>query len=284
MTRHYSARPSPRTIVAEMKKYATMLTIAGSDSIGGAGIQADIKTCCAHDVYAMTAITAVTAQNTLGVNSYSAVGPKLLREQLDAVCADVRPDAVKIGMVPDAESAAVIADVIERYELANIVVDPVMVATSGHALSDDSAMGVMCDRVFSHATVLTPNMPEARTLMRGAAEQLPMAEWASWLADRYLAHAVLLKGGHGEEDTVEDILWSEGKQRVFAHQRIHTPNTHGTGCSLSSAIACNLALGKNVTEAVKDAIYWLSRAIEAGADYAIGHGHGPVKHISTRDI
>lgn len=261
-----------------------MLSIAGSDSIGGAGIQADIKTCCAHDVYAMTAITAVTAQNTLGVVDYRPVGSDLLRRQLDAVCSDIRPDAVKIGMVPDVSSARAIADAIEEHGLANIVVDPVMVSTSGHSLSDDSAIGVMANRVFRYATVITPNLPEAKALLGEESLALPESEWASRIAEKYLAKAVLVKGGHGDREYLDDVLWDMGKQRSYVHPRVETNNTHGTGCSLSSAIACNLALGKNVTDAVADAIYWLSRAIVAGADYSLGHGHGPVKHINVRDL
>lgn len=267
-----------------MKKYATMLSIAGSDPIGGAGIQADIKTCCAHDVYAMAVITAVTAQNTRGVVDYRAVEPDLLREQLDAVCSDVRPGAVKIGMVPDGDSARVIAEIIERYGLDNIVVDPVMVSTSGHSLSDDSAAGVMAGKVFRYATVITPNLPEAKTLLGAESETLPVPEWASRIAEKYMARAVLVKGGHGDSNCLDDVLWDMGKQRTYVHPRVDTPNTHGTGCSLSSAIACNLALGKNVTDAVADAICWLSRAIEAGAEYSLGHGHGPVKHIRVKDL
>ncbi len=208
----------------------------------------------------------------------------MLRAQLDAVCTDVRPDAVKIGMVPDSESAEIIAGAIEKYNMPNIVIDPVMVSTSGHNLSDGSAMSVMAKRVFRHASVLTPNLPEAETLIGNESKKLPKCDWAERIAEKYAVHAVLLKGGHSEGDTLVDVLWNQGKEQKFAHRRFDTLNTHGTGCSLSSAIACNLALGKSVTDSVADAIYWLNRAIEAGAEYTFGHGHGPVKHISVREL
>ncbi|MCC8112916.1 MAG: hydroxymethylpyrimidine/phosphomethylpyrimidine kinase [Bacteroidales bacterium] len=280
-----------------MKKYTTVLSIAGSDSIGGAGVQADIKTCCALDVYAMTAITAVTAQNTRGVVDYRAVGKELLRQQLDAVCSDVRPDAVKIGMVPDADSAEVIAEAIEHYQLSNIVLDPVMVATSGDALSDSSAMTVLAKRVFPCVTLITPNLPEATALLshRGqvsVGEETPFRETVdrffspfapkeltpSAIASLYGWIGVLVKGGHGDGQMLVDRLWWKGLDCEFRHPLVDTVNTHGTGCSLSSAIACFLAKGEDVPMAVEHAIDWLQHAITAGADYDLGHGHGPVRH------
>ncbi|MCD8387374.1 MAG: hydroxymethylpyrimidine/phosphomethylpyrimidine kinase [Bacteroidales bacterium] len=292
-----------------MKKYTTVLSIAGSDSIGGAGIQADIKTCCALDVYAMTAITAVTAQNTCGVVSYQSVGAKLLAEQLEAVCSDVMPDAVKIGMVPDADCANAIADAIEKFQLKRIVLDPVMVATSGDALSDSSAIAVLAKRVFPLATLITPNLPEATALFshRGqvpvgeqgshadlspVGEEAPFRETVdrffspfipkgitpSAIASLYGWIGVLVKGGHGDGRVLVDRLWWKGTECEFRHPLVDTVNTHGTGCSLSTAIACFLAKGEDVPQAVERAIDWLQHAIAAGADYELGHGHGSVRH------
>ncbi len=256
--------------------YHTVLAIAGSDSIGGAGIQADIKTCCSLRAYAMTAITAITAQNTLGVNSYRAVGPHMLKAQIEAVCTDVMPDAVKIGMVPDAESAQAIADTIDHFDLSNVVVDPVMVATSGHALSDGSAISVLAERVFPKAAVITPNLEEARILMGDIAPDVPQASWGLWLAEKYHCQAVLVKGGHQQGQQLTDILVDRGETLSFTHAKIDTQNTHGTGCSLSSAIACGLAEGMDLRQAVERAVDWLQGALKAGKDYSLGHGHGPL--------
>lgn len=252
-------------------KYSTVLSIAGSDPSGGAGIQADIKTCCAMGCYAMTAITAITAQNTSGVRDFVAVSPDLLRAQIEAVCDDIRPDAIKIGMVPNVETAVVIADMIEKYSLDRIVVDPVMASTSGHCLSEDSAMAMMAKRVFPHATLITPNLPEAEAL--GATDP---AE----LATMYHGVNVLVKGGHSKDySNMIDLLWSKGVLHKYPIEYIDTPNTHGTGCTLSSAIACQLAKNKDVTDACATAIAWLGKAIRSGANFKLGHGHGPVNHL-----
>lgn len=264
-----------------MKHYNTVLTIAGSDSIGGAGIQADIKTCCSLRAYAMTAITAITAQNTQGVRSYKAVDPRMLSAQLKAVCTDVRPDAVKIGMVPDADCAHIIANAIEMYHLRNIVVDPVMVATSGDALSDGSAISVMAEHVFPQSSVITPNLIEARALLGEVAADVPSDSWAVWLAEKYHCPAVLVKGGHGQAHQLTDVLYCQGQEFKYSHAKIDTPNTHGTGCSLSSAIACGLANGRLLPDAVSQAIDWLQRALEQGKDYELGHGHGPLYFFNS---
>lgn len=255
--------------------YPSVLSIAGSDSIGGAGIQADIKTCCAFGVYGMTAVTAVTAQNTLGVKSYETVSPTLLSQQINAVFDDVKPDAVKIGMVPDAASAEVIANILYERQASNIVVDPVMVATSGDVLSGDGAAATVARRLCPLAAVITPNIPEARALL-GEDAKCSIGEWPRLLAEKYCCHAVLVKGGHAEGDTLVDMLWVNGLRHDFSHELISTRNTHGTGCSLSSAIACGLAEGLSVTEAVNKAISWLQRAIAAGAADTTFKGHGSV--------
>ncbi len=265
------------------KRYTTLLSIAGSDSIGGAGIQADIKTCSALGVYAMTAITAVTAQNTRGVDSFRAVEPDLLKAQLKAVLADVKPDAVKIGMIPDAASVEIIAGVIGRHRLHNVVVDPVMVATSGSTLSTDDAIEAMKTLLFPKADLITPNIDEASRLagIKVADSVQMMLAAMSILADSKIS-AVLVKSGDIRSDSSNtiDILSRRGMQPIeILHRRIKTSNTHGTGCSLSTAIACGLAKGLGLEEAVRKGIDWVVMAIDAGKDYRLGKGRGPINHL-----
>ncbi|MCM1005691.1 MAG: bifunctional hydroxymethylpyrimidine kinase/phosphomethylpyrimidine kinase [Prevotella sp.] len=277
-----------------MKHYDTVLSIAGSDSSGGAGIQADIKTCTALGVYAMTAITALTAQNTMGVSSFEASSEALLRAQLQAVIEDIRPDAVKTGMIPTAAHIHLIADFIRKYDLKNLVVDPVMVATSGDSLCNDDTKEAFLAYLMPHARIVTPNIPEAEALTDiKITDRSSMQIVALDLLIRTGCGAVLLKGGHGnEEDRHADLLMlgykeltGETRHSHFAepiwleHKHIDTPNTHGTGCTLSSAIASFLAKGLNAEQAVRKAVDWLSGAIASGADYSIGHGHGPVNHL-----
>ncbi|MCD8338116.1 MAG: bifunctional hydroxymethylpyrimidine kinase/phosphomethylpyrimidine kinase [Lachnospiraceae bacterium] len=284
----------------------TVLSIAGSDSGGGAGIQADLKTMTMHGVYGMTAVTALTAQNTTGVTAVMKVSPEFLRQQLDAVFQDIRPDAVKIGMVPSPELAEVIASCLQAYQAENIVVDPVMTATSGTQLSGDTAIARMRDRIFPMATVITPNIPEAEALsgmkIRTASD---MEQAAKYLGDAY-GTAVLCKGGHRVMDA-NDLLYSGkamadhadatfGKDNLqtdiakagysaarsgqfiwFRGERILNPNTHGTGCTLSSAIASNLAKGMSLEEAIRCAKDYLSAALGAMLD--LGKGSGPLNHM-----
>lgn len=259
-----------------MKHYTTVLSIAGSDSIGGAGIQADLKTCCALGVYGMTAVTAVTAQNTTGVKCFEPVSHKMLVAQLDAIISDVRPDAVKIGMLPSEGSVRAVAEWISRNELCNVVVDPVMVATSGDALTCNSTAAALKTFLFPLASVITPNIPEAEILCNRSIDTMN-----SHLPDEigHLAKAVLLKGGHGFESVLSDILYLENKNRVFKHNRLATNNTHGTGCTLSAAIACFLAKGLSLTDSVERAVDWLQQAITEGMNYEFGNGHGPVCHL-----
>jgi hydroxymethylpyrimidine/phosphomethylpyrimidine kinase len=254
------------------KTYSTVLSIAGSDSIGGAGIQADIKTCTALSVYAMTAITAVTAQNTLGVLTYEPVNQSLLQAQLNAVIADVRPDAVKIGMLPNVQTVNIVADFVAEHHLTNVVLDPVSVSTSGHALALADVPKAMAERLFPLATLVTPNIPEAKIFLDGDTDGFAFLK-------KYKTNAVLIKGGHLDGDVCCDRLFVGGCVHSYDHARVDTANTHGTGCSLSSAIASFLAMGHDLPEAVKRAGDFVAQAIAAGADYSFGHGHGPINHM-----
>ena len=251
------------------------LSIAGSDCSGGAGIQADIKTMTMNGVYAMSAITAMTAQNTTGVYAIQESSPDFLKQQLDAIFEDIRPDAVKIGMVSSSELTEVIAERLEFYKAENIVVDPVMVATAGSALMKTDAVRTLCNRLLPLATVITPNIPEAQVLsaceITGRTE---MEKAAKQIGDTY-GCAVLLKGGHSVNDA-SDLLYTKGRMVWFEGRRIDNPNTHGTGCTLSSAIAANLAKGMDLEHSIKKAKEYISGALEAMLD--IGKGAGPLKH------
>lgn len=262
-----------------MKSYSTVLSIAGSDPSGGAGIQADIKTCCALGCYAMTAIAALTAQNTSGVRGVLDTSG-FLTSQLDAVLDDIIPDAVKIGMLPDVAAVEATATAIAKYSLKNIVLDPVMVATSGDALSCEGSVAAMARMLMPLATVVTPNIPEAEVLsgMRIGTMESALAA-ARKIAGEYHPGYVLVKGGHnpGQGDILLDC--STGEFVVYDGEYVDTANTHGTGCTLSSAIACGLAGGMDVPDAVGRAKRFIIAAIKSGADYRIGHGHGPVNHL-----
>ena len=254
----------------------TALTIAGSDSSGGAGIQADIKTMTANGVFAMSAVTALTAQNTTGVTDIFETTPKFLSEQLDAVFTDIYPDAVKIGMVSSAELIGTIADKLQEYSARHIVVDPVMVATSGSKLLRDDAVDALTARLLPMAEVLTPNIPEAEILsgmsIKNAAD---MEKAAQTISEKY-GCAVLCKGGHQINDA-DDLLWRSGAGKWFRGRRIDNPNTHGTGCTLSSAIASNLAKGYDLDTSVERAKAYISGALAAMLD--LGHGSGPMDHM-----
>ena len=254
----------------------TALTIAGSDSSGGAGIQADLKTMLANHVYGMSAITALTAQNTTGVTDIMEVTPEFLAEQLDSIFTDIRPDAVKTGMVSSSQLIEIIADKLREYEAVNIVVDPVMVATSGAKLICDDAMETLKKKLLTLATVITPNIPEGEVLagMKITSKE-DMVTAAEKISNTY-GCSVLLKGGHSLNDA-NDLLVEPGKEPVwFKGRRIANTNTHGTGCTLSSAIASNLAKGKSLEEAVKGAKNYISGALAAGLD--LGKGSGPMDH------
>ena len=253
----------------------TALTIAGSDSSGGAGIQADIKTMTANGVFAMSAVTALTAQNTTGVTGIMEVSPEFLKEQIDCIFTDIRPDAVKIGMVSSAELIRAIAEKLKEYQAENIVVDPVMVATSGAKLISDDAIGTLKEALLPMADILTPNIPEAEVLsgMEVKTEE-DMVKAAEKISRTYHC-AVLLKGGHQLNDA-NDLLCRGEEHRWFYGKRIDNPNTHGTGCTLSSAIASNLAKGFGMETAVERAKAYISGALGAMLD--LGKGSGPMNH------
>ena len=253
----------------------TALTIAGSDSSGGAGIQADIKTMTMNGVYAMSAITALTAQNTTGVRAILESSPEFLKQQIDAVFEDIYPDAVKIGMVPSGELICVTADTLKYYQAKNIVVDPVMIATSGASLMKTDAVQTLIEKLLPLATLFTPNIPEARVLSgKNILTKEDMYTAAKKIGDSY-GCAVLLKGGHSVSDA-NDLLYANGEFSWFAGKRIHNPNTHGTGCTLSSAIASNLAKGYTLTESVQRSKNYISGALAAMLD--LGSGSGPMNH------
>lgn len=252
------------------------LTIAGSDSCGGAGIQADIKTMTANGVYAMCAVTALTAQNTTGVAAISEVTPEFLGQQLDSIFTDIFPDAVKTGMVASTGLIEVIAERLKRYGAKNIVIDPVMVATSGARLISEDAVECLKNKLIPIADIITPNIPEAEVLSNmKIASGGDMENAAREISQRFGCN-VLLKGGHSINDANDLLVSKEGSQ-WFKTQRINNPNTHGTGCTLSSAIASNLAKGYSPAEAVERAKEYISGALEAMLD--LGHGSGPLDHM-----
>ena len=253
----------------------TVLSIAGSDPIGGAGIQADIKAVTMQGCYAMTAVTALTVQNTLGVTDVMDVPPAFIAAQIDAVFTDVFPDAVKIGMVSNTDSIRTIAERLRFYQPKHIVVDPVMVSTSGHALLQPDAVQALCEELLPLATVITPNLPETAVLLgREVQTAGEMRTAAQELSGRF-GTAVLVKGGH-LSGTVADVLFADGAFHCFETERIETSNTHGTGCTLSSAIAAGLAKGLPLAESVRNAKAYLTDALKTGFD--IGHGNGPLLH------
>ena len=253
----------------------TALSIAGSDSSGGAGIQADIKTMTMNGVFAMSAITALTAQNTVGVRSIMESTPEFLKDQIDAVFEDIFPDAVKIGMVSSAELIKVIAERLAYYKAKNVVIDPVMVATSGSELMKTDAVSVLIKELLPFATLVTPNIPEAEILSgQRVHTKEDMLSVAKYIGDSY-GCAVLLKGGHSLSDA-NDLLYSNGQFKWFYGKRIDNPNTHGTGCTLSSAIASNLAKGYDLESSIQGAKDYISGALAAMLD--LGQGSGPMNH------
>ncbi len=258
-----------------MDKMKTALSIAGSDSGGGAGIQADIKTMTMNGVFAMTAVTALTAQNTLGVTGIVTVEPDFLAAQIDAIFEDIRPNAVKIGMAASAELIDTIAERLKFYKAENIVVDPVMVATRGSRLLKPEALTALMEELLPLATVTTPNIPEAEVLSgMSIAGKEDMVRAAKKISTTY-GCAVLLKGGHSVNDA-NDLLYADGTERWFFGKRIDNPNTHGTGCTLSSAIAANLAKVFSLEDSVQRAKEYLSGALSAMLD--LGRGSGPMNH------
>jgi len=253
----------------------TSLTIAGSDCSGGAGIQADLKTMTMNGVYAMSVITALTAQNTTGVRAIQEAAPEFLKQQLDCVFEDIYPDAVKIGMVSSSELIRVIADRLSYYDAKNVVLDPVMLATSGSSLMKSDAVHTLIEEILPVSALVTPNIPEAQVLSGLKVENKEdMITAAKHIGDNYHC-AVLLKGGHSINDA-NDLLYANGELLWFEGKRINNPNTHGTGCTLSSAIAANLAKGFTLSESVQRAKDYISGALAAMLD--LGKGSGPMNH------
>lgn len=255
-----------------MKK---VLTIAGSDCSGGAGIQADIKTITAHKMYAMSVITALTAQNTTGVYGIMEATHEFVANQIDCIFSDIRPDSVKVGMVSNENIINVIADKLKEYNAQNIVVDPVMVSTSGSKLLSDKAINALVSKLLPVADIITPNIPEAQVLfginIKDENDMIKAAE----IIGQDLNCGILIKGGHLVNDA-NDLLYKNGKHRWFKAERINNPNTHGTGCTLSSAIACNLANGNSIPDSIKNAKEYLVGALKSNLN--IGQGSGPLNH------
>ena len=255
-----------------MKK---ILTIAGSDCSGGAGIQADIKTITAHKMYAMSAITALTAQNTTGVYGVSEASPEFVGQQLDCIFTDIYPDAIKIGMVSSAEIIRVISGKLAEYKAKNIVVDPVMFSTSGHALLGKNAMDTLISGLMPLGDIITPNISEAEALCGFKIDNTDDMIKSAEAISKIIKGCVLIKGGHlvGSSD---DLLYSKGEAVWFRGKKVNNPNTHGTGCTLSSAIACNLANGLDMEQSVKNAKAYITGALKANLD--LGKGRGPLNH------
>jgi hydroxymethylpyrimidine/phosphomethylpyrimidine kinase len=265
--------------IERVHHYPRVLTIAGSDSGGGAGVQADLKTFSALGCFGMTAITALTAQNTCGVRAIHGVPPEMLRDQIDAVMEDIGVDAVKIGMLHAPDIVRTVAQAIDRHQLSHVVFDPVMVVTSGAKLIDDPAIAVLVAEMFPRVALITPNLDEASLLVgRPLTSVQDMAQAAQVLLDRG-ARAVLLKGGHLPGDEVADLLLMKESEPVWIRgPRIDSANTHGTGCTLSSAIAAYLALGLSLPDAVQGARGFVRQALQAGASVRTGQGSGPLNH------
>ena len=265
-----------------MDTYYKVLSIAGSDCCGGAGIQADIKTCSAIGVYAMSVITAITAQNTMGVTGIMNVSPEIVGKQIDAIFDDdLHPDVVKIGMLPSSEIIEVVAERLSKYKPQHIILDPVMVSTSGCKLIDDSAIGTLISRLIPISTLITPNRPEAELLAGLKINSKDDIETAALNIMSLGISAVLIKGGHFDGYDATDYLFTDGSTSpvVFESMQFKTRNTHGTGCTFASAIASYLTLGSNRVTAIIEAKKYISQAIMEGSRIAIGRGHGAVNHF-----
>lgn len=262
------------------KSYFRVLTIAGSDSGGGAGIQADIKTISAMGCYASSAITAVTVQNTLGVQAVHPIPLDILEGQIDAILSDIGADAIKIGMLHSTKVVNLVAEMIEKYGIRNVVLDPVMVSTSGHKLIEDDAIESIKKRLIPLSRVITPNIPEAEILSGCKISSDQDFEQIAKKLSFNKSVSVLLKAGHLDNDCLVDYFYNveDNTITLLPSKRVKTRNTHGTGCTLSSAFASALARGEDLTLAAKSAKKYIEQAIVSGAEYEIGHGHGPVNH------
>lgn len=261
-------------------RYPVVLTIAGSDSGGGAGIQADIKTFSALGVYGASAITSITAQNTLGVRGIQAITPEMLEGQIHAVFEDIKVDAVKIGMLHNKEAAQVVVSAIDTFKPTKIVLDPVMISTSGSKLLEDDTIGIITNELFRRVTLVTPNIDEAAFLSGITIRNEEEMNIAAYRLMEMGCNALLMKGGHLGKEEMADILYVKDKAPIrFTVPAIDTFNSHGTGCTLSSAIAAYLALGKDLQEAVRMAKQYITTALSEGANVKTGHGHGPLNHF-----
>lgn len=271
----------PQRIVAGMKKYARALSIAGSDPSGGAGIQADLKTFSALRCFGMTALTAVVDENTVGVTGVHPVPVPFVSGQIRSCLDDIGADAVKIGMLHSSELIEAVCETLLRYDIKNIVLDPVMVATSGDPLLQDDAVKTLQNVLIPHVRVITPNIPEAEILLGSKITSQDMLPEAARALSGGRRVSVMLKAGHLSDGTVADVFYNAETDRtsVLCSQRVDTRNTHGTGCTLSSAFAAFLARGYQLDDAAKAAKDYIAAAIKAGADYQIGNGHGPVHHF-----
>ncbi|MFC1880493.1 bifunctional hydroxymethylpyrimidine kinase/phosphomethylpyrimidine kinase [Thermodesulfobacteriota bacterium] len=265
----------------QIKEYYKVLTIAGSDSGGGAGIQADLKTFAAIGCYGMSVITALTAQNTRGVTAIQALPPSFAIEQMTAVFTDIGADAVKIGMLYSAELIEAVTETLNKYRARNIVLDPVMVAQSGDKLLQDDAIEAIKDHLMPVADVVTPNLPEAEVLLGQKIESIEDMQQAARSLAQFGGRSILIKGGHLEESKSTDLLYLTEEDRfvILEAERVDSRNNHGTGCTLSSAIAAYISRGSQIEDAVRKAKTYIQSAIRAGAAYKIGHGHGPVHHF-----
>lgn len=264
-----------------MKTYYKVLTIAGSDSGGGAGIQADIKAISANGCYAASAITAVTVQNTLGVSGVAAIPVDVIVGQIEAVLSDIGADCVKIGMLHSSEVVTAVADTLHRFDVRNIVLDPVMVSTSGHRLIEEEAVETLKKELIPMARVITPNIPEAEILYGAKiGEQDALPRIARELSSHF-GVSVFLKAGHLTDDSLVDVFYDAECDKIveLASKRVYSKNTHGTGCTLSSAMAANIAKGMSLADAARAAKEYINGAIVSGAEYEIGGGHGPVNHF-----
>lgn len=262
------------------RQYTTVLTIAGSDCSGGAGIQADIKTISANGGYATSVITALTAQNTQGVQSIYPIPVKFIEQQCESIFSDIDIHAIKIGMLYSSELMQAVTHVLLKYNAKNIVLDPVMVATSGDILIENNAINTLTQTLFPTASLITPNIAEAEKISkRSIQSKKDMVSVAKQISEQYQTN-VLLKGGHFSDDTADDLLYQvNGESEWFCAKKINTTNTHGTGCTLSSAIATYLAKGDSLSKAIKQAKHYLTDALLSGKDYALGHGNGPINHF-----
>lgn len=264
-----------------MKNYNTVLSIAGTDSGGGAGIPADIKAISACGCYAECVITAVTVQNTLGVTGVHDIPADIIKAQARAVLGDIGADSIKIGMLSKVETVEAVAEVVAEYNCKNVVLDTVMVSTSGHPLLAPEAIDALTSKLLPLASIITPNIPEAEVLLRRRIASAGEMELCAIQLSEIAGNSVLLKAGHLDSDELSDVFYNKitGKITRYPAPRIETRNTHGTGCTLSSAMAAFLARGFGMEDAIAHAKEYLYQAIKAGADYEIGHGHGPVNHF-----